>query len=199
MSDPRLKTIRVDHPAKKAPDKRPVYFIQAADGLIKIGVAASPEDRLNLLQPMSPLPLRLRLVLPGGGAQYEAELHERFRKHRSHGEWFRPAPELIRFMNSRRADAPAAPPHAPPVSRPAPRPTFTLGRNGERIRLLRTARSVSVTAFAERVSITRQHMSNVELGRSAPSLDLLVRIASELGVSVDYLLGRDEPPSAKAA
>jgi transcriptional regulator with XRE-family HTH domain len=70
---------------------------------------------------------------------------------------------------------------------------------GMRIRLLRTAHRMNVIVFAERVSITRQHMSNVELGRSAPSLDLLVRIASELGVSVDYLLGRDEPPSAKAA
>ena len=68
-----------------------------------------------------------------------------------------------------------------------------------RIRLLRTARSINIVAFAERVGATRQHMSNVELGRSAPSLDLLVRIASELDVSVDYLLGRGEPELAKAS
>ena len=68
-----------------------------------------------------------------------------------------------------------------------------------RIRLLRVARRINGAAFAERVSVTRQHLANVELGRSSPSLDLLVRIAGELGVSVDYLLGRGEPELAKAS
>ena len=68
-----------------------------------------------------------------------------------------------------------------------------------RIRLLRTARSINIVAFAERVGATRQHLGNVELGRSSPCLDLLVRIASELDVSVDYLLGRGEPELAKAS
>jgi transcriptional regulator with XRE-family HTH domain len=70
---------------------------------------------------------------------------------------------------------------------------------GMRIRLLRTARSVSVTAFAERVSVTRQYLSKVERGCSSPGRDLLIRIASELDVSVDYLLGRGEPELAKAS
>jgi transcriptional regulator with XRE-family HTH domain len=69
---------------------------------------------------------------------------------------------------------------------------------GMRIRLLRTARSINIVTFAERVGATRQHLGNVELGRSSPSLDLLVRVASELGVSVDYLLGRGEPKTEAA-
>jgi transcriptional regulator with XRE-family HTH domain len=70
---------------------------------------------------------------------------------------------------------------------------------GMRIRLQRTARSINIIAFAKRIGVTRQHLSNVELGRSSPSLELLVRVAGELGVSVDYLLGRGEPELAKAS
>lgn len=127
-----LKAARALRAAKKGPDKRSVYFIQATDGLIKIGVAGSPEDRLRTLQTMSPVPLKLRLVLPGGGAQREAELHERFREHRSHGEWFRPASDLISFMNSSHSAVSGAPSPVPPTSRTAPRPAFVIGQDGKR-------------------------------------------------------------------
>lgn len=82
----------------KAIDVRSVYFIQASNGYIKIGVAESPAHRLRTLRGMSPLPLRLILVLPGRGADGESELHGRFAEHRAHGEWFRPAPELLDFI-----------------------------------------------------------------------------------------------------
>jgi transcriptional regulator with XRE-family HTH domain len=68
--------------------------------------------------------------------------------------------------------------------------------DGMRIRLLRVGRRMNGTALAERVGVTRHHLANVELGRSTPSLDLLVRIANELDVSVDYLLGRDQEKAA---
>lgn len=67
-----------------------------------------------------------------------------------------------------------------------------------RIRLARTARDINATDFAERVGITRKHLWNLERDRHAPSLDLLVRIADELGTSTDYILGRD-PELAKAS
>jgi len=100
----RLEALRVLLPADITPkperglDERPVYFVQASNGLVKIGVSGSPENRLRTLQTMSPVPLRLLLVLQGGGAHREAELHEQFAEHRSHGEWFRPAPELLAFI-----------------------------------------------------------------------------------------------------
>lgn len=83
-------------------DERSVYFIQADNGLIKIGVAGSPKDRLRTLRTMSPVALRLVLELPGRGAPGESELHARFAEHRSHGEWFHPAPELISFIQEQK-------------------------------------------------------------------------------------------------
>lgn len=97
----RLKSLRAllpTEPTAQQADTRSVYFIQAGNGLIKIGVAANPRDRIRTLRTMSPAPLCLVLVLPGRGAAGESELHARFAEHRSHGEWFHPAPELISFI-----------------------------------------------------------------------------------------------------
>ena len=76
--------------------------------------------------------------------------------------------------------------------------------SGMRIRCARGGRGfLNGTAFARRLGISPQHLANIETGRSSPSRDLLVRIADELDVSVDYLLGRGEPEpvpvKAKAA
>lgn len=84
-------------PEKQA-DRRSVYFIEAPNGFVKIGVAGDPRARLRTLRTMSPVPLRIALVLPGLGAAGEAELHQRFAAHRSHGEWFRPAAEITDFI-----------------------------------------------------------------------------------------------------
>lgn len=83
-------------------DQRAVYFIQADNGFIKIGVAKNPRARLRTLQAMSPVRLRLVLVLPGIGAKGEAELHERFAEHRSHGEWFCPASEILAYIRGQK-------------------------------------------------------------------------------------------------
>jgi hypothetical protein len=77
---------------------RLVYFIQpAGGGLIKIGVAARPKQRLYHLQTGSPVELRLVGTLPGG-QPLEAELHQRFAEHRVRGEWFEPTAELLSLI-----------------------------------------------------------------------------------------------------
>lgn len=98
----QLEALLPAQPKRRQADTRSVYFIQADNGLIKIGVAGSPKDRLRTLRTMSPVALRLVLVLPGRGAPGESELHARFAEHRSHGEWFRPAPELISFIQEQK-------------------------------------------------------------------------------------------------
>ncbi|MEV8523208.1 GIY-YIG nuclease family protein [Streptomyces sp. NPDC052000] len=98
----RLQQLLPPQPKRKEADKRSVYFIEADSGLIKIGVAANPKDRIRTLRTMSPVALRLVLVLPDRGAAGESELHARFAEHRSHGEWFHPAPELIRFIQEQK-------------------------------------------------------------------------------------------------
>jgi hypothetical protein len=80
-------------------DTRCVYFIQpVGGGLIKIGVAGWPKLRLAAIQHMSPVPLRLLGEIPGVGQAEETRLHARFADIREHGEWFRPAAELLAYI-----------------------------------------------------------------------------------------------------
>lgn len=65
-----------------------VYFIEAVDlGLVKIGTASSPKERLIDLQTASPSPLRLIREIPGS-FKTEHDLHVRFNEKRIRGEWF---------------------------------------------------------------------------------------------------------------
>lgn len=76
------------------------YVYAITDGTyIKIGVAQKPKTRLKQLSTGS----ANKLVILGwfnGGFAYEKELHKRFDKVRSNGEWFYPTPELIDFLNT---------------------------------------------------------------------------------------------------
>lgn len=77
-----------------------VYFLQAeGDGLIKIGRTINPDKRVRELQTLAPSPLKL-LALVEGGKDREREIHEMFVDARSHGEWFEPTPQLLRFIQN---------------------------------------------------------------------------------------------------
>lgn len=82
-----------------------VYFIQSGHaGPIKIGYSTNPvQQRLAALQTGHPEPLRV-LAEVEGDRSVEADLHQRFRRHRMKGEWFRPDPELIAFIAVLRPD-----------------------------------------------------------------------------------------------
>lgn len=87
---PLLASLREEPPPRsELPDTRSVYFIEGG-GLIKIGVAGSPSARLDQIQHMSPVPLRLVAEIPGVGQAAETALHRALAASRSHGEWFRP-------------------------------------------------------------------------------------------------------------
>lgn len=77
-----------------------VYFIQdVASGQIKIGYATDPQGRLYRLQVGNPNELRMLAYLPHPeAADLEVHLHSRFSQHRGRGEWFQPAPELLRLI-----------------------------------------------------------------------------------------------------
>ncbi|HYF49087.1 MAG TPA: helix-turn-helix domain-containing protein [Planctomycetota bacterium] len=89
-----------------------VYFIQCATEprLIKIGHSGSVNKRLSELSYMSPVPLAILGVVPGGLAR-EKELHRKFRRFLHHGEWFSPAPELLAWVSENAAQA--QPPEQP--------------------------------------------------------------------------------------
>jgi hypothetical protein len=66
-----------------------VYFVEAV-GLdaVKIGWASDLGMRLKGLRTGCPAPLRVLRVIRGGHA-LELAMHERFKAHRTSGEWFR--------------------------------------------------------------------------------------------------------------
>lgn len=71
-----------------------IYFIQpVAGGLIKIGRADDPEQRLKNLQCGSPVKLRL-CSFHEAPLDMETRLHLLFSRYREHGEWFKPCPLL---------------------------------------------------------------------------------------------------------
>jgi hypothetical protein len=77
-----------------------IYFAQAdVIGLVKIGFHGGTDvrDRLRELQTGCPSKLILLGTIPGG-PETEADLHRRFAFAHAHGEWFRPAPELLAFI-----------------------------------------------------------------------------------------------------
>lgn len=76
-----------------------VYFVECPlNGLIKIGVTDDhPDKRLGELRRGSPVPLQPLGILRGNRVAEKA-IHVRFHQSRSHGEWFRPTPDLLAFI-----------------------------------------------------------------------------------------------------
>lgn len=77
-----------------------IYFIQDDTAfLIKIGFTddADAARRLAALQTGSPAGLILLGTIPGD-LRIEGLLHDQFATVRHHGEWFKPHPDLLRFI-----------------------------------------------------------------------------------------------------
>ncbi len=69
----------------------------------------------------------------------------------------------------------------------------------EKIKTLRLAGNYSQVDIAEKLSVTKQTISNWENNNIQPSVDMLVKIADLFGVTTDYLLGRDTAPRIDAS
>lgn len=75
-----------------------VYFVApVGGGLIKIGSAVRVEERLRGLQAMSAVPVEL-LASAQGNYFSEYAVQAEFLPHRSHFEWFHPAPALVSLI-----------------------------------------------------------------------------------------------------
>jgi putative transcriptional regulator len=73
---------------------------------------------------------------------------------------------------------------------------------GERISQARTRRGWNQSELARQLGKPRQHISQIEQGKQQPRAELLIEIATVLGVSTDYLLGRvhdERQPAAQTA
>lgn len=59
---------------------------------------------------------------------------------------------------------------------------------GKRIKKERKQRKITQAKLAERVGLEKSNISHIECGVSKPSIDTLVNIANELGVTLDALI-----------
>lgn len=79
-----------------------VYFLRAGEaGPIKIGVSttAGVQQRIATLQSGNPEPLRLLKMIPGD-TKDEATLHRDLAEYRMSGEWFEPAPAVLKAVQA---------------------------------------------------------------------------------------------------
>lgn len=63
------------------------------------------------------------------------------------------------------------------------------------LKILREQKKKSQTEMAEILHISRQAYNFYENGQREPKIDMLLKMADYFGVSVDYLLGRSNPPA----
>lgn len=66
---------------------------------------------------------------------------------------------------------------------------------GKRIREARERLGWNQSELARQISKPRQHLSQIEQGKQQPRAELLLELAAVLGVTTDYLLGRETDDS----
>ncbi|MEV5411326.1 XRE family transcriptional regulator [Thermopolyspora sp. NPDC052614] len=84
-----------------------------------------------------------------------------------------------------------------PVDSPAP--VSPLDAVGQKLRRARLAAGMSVREMARRVDVSPSFVSQVELGRTKPSVGTLYSMATELGVPLDDLMPLASPAPAEPA
>lgn len=66
---------------------------------------------------------------------------------------------------------------------------------GDRIKAIRTKKNISQQELADALHVNRSAISLYETNRKSPSRENTYKIATVLGVSIDYLLGLQTEPS----
>lgn len=175
----------------------PVYVIRAGEhGPVKIGYAEDVALRMAKMQADNHERLILLREFEGGLAE-EASLHIRFNDLRISGEWF----SFSRLMMAdlgladraiKRADAleqlrelyrrPASTKRVDDILSGIG-PSF-----GDRLRAARIASGMSQLQLEAKAHLGRSVVTRFEGGTREPSLDVLVRLASVLDCSIDWLL-----------
>jgi len=84
--------------------KKEQYVYAISDGkYIKVGISNNPKRRLKQLSTGHPKKLYLFGYF-AGGRTLEQQLHIKFQKIRSNGEWMYPSDELIEYLNNKLQD-----------------------------------------------------------------------------------------------
>lgn len=67
----------------------------------------------------------------------------------------------------------------------------------QRLFRLRNEKELSQEAAAEAAGVSRVALTRYENGQRMPKMNILSSLAEVYGVTVDYLMGRDEPTTAQ--
>jgi transcriptional regulator with XRE-family HTH domain len=81
-------------------------------------------------------------------------------------------------------------PLSKPITPPEPDASEIAPAVGANLRRLRSKRGLSLERLAQRSGVSRAMLSQIELGRSAPTINLLWKIARALGVTFSALITR---------
>ncbi len=83
---------------------------------------------------------------------------------------------------------------ADPDGRPSPDLAPVVGQN---LRRLRQSGGLSLEALAKRSGVSRAMLGQIELGQSAPTINVLWKISSALAVPFSELMSADPPPGTQ--
>lgn len=62
----------------------------------------------------------------------------------------------------------------------------------ERLKQLRKEQNISQETLSHEIFVSQESISAYELGKHFPTLDILIKLSDYFGVSMDYLMGRDD-------
>ncbi|MGV9457374.1 helix-turn-helix domain-containing protein [Streptomyces sp. NPDC003635] len=71
----------------------------------------------------------------------------------------------------------------------------TLASMGARLRVVRERRGITLTGVSRATGISPSTLSRIETGRRKPTLEVVVQLAEEYGVSLDELVGTAPAPA----
>ncbi|CAA0204633.1 Helix-turn-helix protein [Tenacibaculum maritimum] len=66
---------------------------------------------------------------------------------------------------------------------------------GKRIKILRGERNISQDELAKKIGVHTNHLSRYERDLTSPSIDVVIKMAEALSVSIDFLIFGDMKPS----
>ena len=153
-----------------------IYFLKANDK-VKIGYADDPSKRIPGIQTSSPFELEVLLIIDGNYDK-ESELHKRFQKHRTSGEWFDLEGPIQSFINENLE-----------LDR-----KYEFGfiiedfAGNEQVLRLRKRHRLSLKALAEKLNISSQavHQIQEREKEGTVAIKLLENIAEVLGYKFEY-------------
>lgn len=162
-----------------------VYLIAAGDYAVKIGKANDIRKRLSELQVGNHERLRLVRAFEGGEAE-EAALHLRFAHLHKRGDWFALSREMMGDIGLPEITISEPEPEPLPAEPPA------ASQFGERLAMARRAAQLSQRDLAIQMDVSPGAVAQWETEGKAPRFSRLVRLASLLNVTPDWLLATAE-------